>query len=618
MFYATVYGPYKTDIVHRAIFLWVALTAFFLPGQKAGRARRFFDLVLVAVATLSLGYVVVFYDRILQAIGGTYLQWWEVAVGIAITAVAVEAIRRTSPTFFVLCLLAIAYMLFGNRLPGLLAHAGLDVRRFVFLTAFSDEGIFGLGLSVASTYLYMFLLFAAVLRGVAATEYLAQLGTGLVGRFTGGPAKATVVTDTLVGMVTGSSIGSVVATGSVTIPLMKRFGFPPHVAAAVEVITSEGSQLLPPVLGAAAFIMAELTGIAYRDIVVASLIPGLLYYLNAYAVIHFEAAKQGLRGLPPEEVPSWKQALHQGWHVLIGIPVLFYLLIRQNYTVMFSGMLAALATLVAAELRGHTRLRVREIVNVFRVAAEDAARLVGLLAGIGFVKEAVVTTGLGAQLTELLLRVAGGSPTGLVIISVVVTLLLGMGTTTPVAYTIVALFIAPALVRQGFSVMATHLFLFFFAIKSGSTPPVGVAAAVAAGIANASYWKTALTATYFCLSSFLIAFAFLFNPVLLLQSGTAFSIVTVATTAIGCVTMAAAVQRWMFTRVTPLELVLLFAGSVLLIVPELYTDIAGLMLAGFASAMNWRRSRLAGDMASAPQARFSPLGTGERPAGIKE
>lgn len=599
MFYATIEGPYKTTIVHRALFLVVMLFIFFssespLKIGKKGRYKtlsKIIDWILIIAGVVSLGYVVLYYDRLLGAMGASSLNNWEIFSGILIIICVLEMARRTNIAFFILGILGVAYTIFGNYLPGMFNHPGMSFRRMIFLTSFTEEGIFGLGLSVASTYLFMFIMFGAALTGTRASLYLMHLCNGLVGRMDGGPAKTAVIGSGLMGMVSGSSIANVVSTGSITIPLMKKLGFKPHVAAAIEVTASEGGQLMPPVMGAAAFIMAEITGIPYATIAIAAILPAVLYYFNAYYIVHFEAKKSGIKGLPEEEIPDWKKVMAESWHVLIPILVLFYLLMVESYTAMFAGFTCILLTIGAALLRPATRISMSKILDIMENGVRDVAGIMAILAGLGLISQAIVITGLGARMSEILVALVGGSTLGIVVISVIVTLILGCGMPTPIAYVLVAMFVGPAMVNAGFPLLATHMFLFYFAIKSGSTPPVAVVAAVGAGIAGADFWKTAIKSTVFSLASTLIAFGFLYNQALLLVGDPFFIFVDSLAAFLGAYAMAGTVQGWLFTRCNVLERIALFAGAVCLIAPEIITDMIGAVIVGVIMYFSYRKSK---------------------------
>lgn len=599
MFYATIEGPYKTTIVHRALFLVVMLFIFFssenpLKIGKKGKYKtlsKVIDWILTIASVVSLGYVVLYYDKILGAMGASSLNNWEIFLGVLIVICVLEMARRTNIAFFILGILGVAYTMFGNHLPGMFNHPGMSFKRMIFLTAFTEEGIFGLGLSVASTYLFMFILFGAALAGTRASVYLMDLCNGLVGQTDGGPAKTAVIGSGLMGMVSGSSIANVVSTGSITIPLMKKLGFKPHIAAAIEVTASEGGQLMPPVMGAAAFIMAEITGISYTTIAISAIIPALLYYFNAFFIVHFEAKKSGIKGLSKEDIPDWKKVIVESWHVLIPILVLFYLLMVEAYTAMFAGFTCIILTIVAAELRPATRIPLRKIFDIMENGVRDVAGIMAILAGLGLISQAIVITGLGARLSEILVALVGGSTIGIVLISVVITLILGCGMPTPIAYVLVAMFVGPAMVNAGFLLLATHMFLFYFAIKSGSTPPVAVVAAVGAGIAGADFWKTAVKSTVFSLASSLIAFGFLYNPSLLMIGNPWLIFIDSVAACFGAYAMAGTVQGWLFTRCSVMERVALFVGAACLIFPEIITDIVGAVIVGVTMYFSHRKSK---------------------------
>jgi TRAP transporter 4TM/12TM fusion protein len=597
MFYATLFGPYKTLIVHRAMFLAVMMFVFFTSecplkigkSGKYGVLGKVIDWTLVIAGTVSLGYVVINYEKLLGAMGASSLTSWEVILGVVIIICVLETARRTSMTFFILAIIGLAYTMYGDLLPGMFNHPGMGFKRLVFLTAFIEEGIFGLGLAVASTYLFMFILFGAALQGTKASVYLMHLCNGLVGHKDGGAAKTAVFGSGIMGMVSGSSIGNVVAVGSVTIPLMKRLGFKPHVAGAIEVTASEGGQLMPPVMGAAAFIMAEMTGIPYATIAIAALIPALLYYFNAFYIVHFEAKKCGIKGLSKEEIPNWKGVLGECWHLILPIAVLFYLLMGEAYTAMYAGFFCIILTIVAAQLRPHTRMSLKQIIDIMETGVRDVAGIVAILAGLGLVSQAVVITGLGARLSEILVAMVGGSAIGIVMISVLITLILGCGMPTPIAYTLVAMFVGPSMVDAGFPLLAVHMFLFFFAIKSGSTPPVAVVAAVAAGIAGADFWKTAIKSTVFSLASTLIAFGYLYNPALLMVGDPWFIAASCISAGLGAYAMAGTVQGYIYSNLSLWERVALFIGAAGLVVPEMISSIVGAVIVGIVLLNSHRR-----------------------------
>lgn len=596
MAYATLYGPYKTTVVHLALFAAAMLFIAFLgrgrsevPGMRA--VQWGLDVVAAVAAVGSMGYLVVEYERLLNLWGSSYLTQMDIWVGFVMVAVALEAARRQSIVLALLGLAGVAYMMWGNLLPGVFAHAGMDAQRFAYIVAYTSEGLFGTGLQVAATYLFMFMMFGATLQATKTGDFIINLANAGLGRQTGGAAKGSMAASAGLGTMVGSAVGNVVATGTFTIPLMIRTGFRRHVAAAVETNTSEGAQLVPPIMGAAAFIMAQITGISYATIAVAAIIPAVLYYLSLYWVIHIEALKEGLRGMPEDEIPSAKETMKDGWHLLIAPVLLFWLLIVESYTPAYASLIALAVALLAGMARAVTRVPIGELVGQFDTGIRQAAGITALIISIGILQAAIVATGLGPRLTEIILSVSDGSLILTALLTVVAATLLGMGMPTPIAYLLLAMFAAPALITAGAPKLGAHLFLFYFAIKSGSTPPVALVAVVAAGIAKANWWRTSVTAFVHSLPGFIVAFMFLYSDALLMQ-GAPLQIAAAAVSAgVGVFAMAAGIQGWCGDWIGWPERAALVAAAISLINPGSLTDVAGFAVVGGILAFRLVRKR---------------------------
>lgn len=585
MAYATLFGPYKTTVVHLAIFAAATLFIAFLGRERSSwrglrLAQWALDVAMAAAAVGSMLYLIVEFERLLTLWGSTYLTDIDVWVGLTMIVVALEAARRQSIVLALLGTAGAAYMLFGNSLPGVFSHAGMDLQRFTYVVSYTSEGIFGTGLKVAATYLFMFMMFGATLQATKTGDFIMKLANAGLGRQTGGAAKGAMAASAGLGTMVGSSVGNVVATGSFTIPLMIRTGFKRHVAAAVETNTSEGAQLVPPIMGASAFIMAQLTGISYATIAVAAILPALLYYLSLYWVIHIEALKEGLSGLPESEIPSLRESLADGWHLLIAPVLLFYLLIVESYTASYASLIALAVALVVGSLRAVTRVPLSELIDRLDEGVKQAAAITALIISIGLLQAAIVATGLGPRLTEIILAVSDGSLIITALLAVVAATLLGMGMPTPIAYLLLAMFAAPALITAGAPKLGAHLFLFYFAIKSGSTPPVALVAVVAAGIARANWWKTSVTAFVHSLPGFIVAFMFLYSEALLMQADWTVILLTAVTASVGVFAMAAGIQGWCGDWVGWPERALLVGAAVSMINPGNLTDLVGLLLVG--------------------------------------
>lgn len=592
--YTELYGPYKTTMVFLVIFLGASFTLYFLKDE--GRVAipwpmRILNYLCVAGTLAAVAHIMFDLDRILQSWGADYLTTGDLIFGGILVLVVLEAARRESFAFFLLSVLAILYILYGNVLPGILGQPGMSLSRFIYLTSYTSEGIFGFGLEVVGSYLFMFMLLSAAMNETKTSNFIIDICNAYFGRSIGGALKSCVLASAGLGTMIGSSIGNVVTTGTFTIPLMKRSGLPAAKAAAVETVASEGSQFLPPVMGAGAFIMAELTGIPYAHIAIAALLPALLYFLSLFTVVHVEARKLGLRALRDDEMPSARAVFRNSWHLLVAPLVLFYLLMVRGYTPGFAGLIAVVIALVVAMLRRGTRFNWRQFIAVFDSGARQAARIAALIAAVGFIQQAIVTTGLGPRLTELILAATNDQVIATLIVGMVIATILGMGMPTPIAYILLALFVAPALQKAGVSLLAAHLFLFYFAIKSGSTPPVAVVAVVAAGIAEANWWRSGVLAFLYSLPGFVVAFMFVYSPPLLLIGSWGDVLLSTVTAVIGVVGFAVAIQGWWRFRLSWLERGLIGLGSICLVNSALWPTLAGAVLTSIGVAVAYVRTR---------------------------
>ena len=581
MFYVVFYGPYRTTFAHLAIVLGFCFTIYFMSSninQKVGALKFSFNMILVLLTIYSVSFVIINLDRILASWGAAFLTRQDIIVGSILVLLVLEAARRESFAFFILSSLGIAYIIFGNYTTGVFSHAGMSFDRFIYLTAFTAEGIFGIGLNVAASYLFMFMLLSSAMTQTKTGIFIMNICNAYLGRFRGGPAKSAVMASAGLGTMVGSSIGNVATTGTFTIPLMKQNGIPAHKAGAVETVSSEGSQFLPPVMGAGAFIMAEMTGIPYATIALAALIPACLYFLSLFFIVHSEAIKLDLKPMTKDQIPNPAQVMKDGIHLLAAPVVLFYLLMVEGFTPAFAGLWAIIVSILISALRRNTRLGLKGFFDIFIYGAKSTAAIVALIAAIGFIQQALVTTGLAPRLTSIILVFTYGSMLLALFLSVIAATALGMGMPTPIAYILLALFVAPALTTLGVDLLAAHLFLFYFAIKSGSTPPVAMVAIVAAGIAGANWWKTSVQAFIYSIPSFIIAFMFVYTPELLFIGDIGDVILATVMAAIGICGFAGCIQGYFFYKIRIVERILLLAASFLLVKFSLTTDIIGLII----------------------------------------
>jgi len=373
--------------------------------------------------------------------------------------------------------------------------------------------------------------------------------------------------------------------------MMKKSGFKPHVAGAIEVVSSEGAQLVPPIMGAGAFLMAEITGIPYSTIALSAIIPSVLYYVSVFIVVDVESVKLGMRGL--REVEKTKSVLWQGFLYLVPLALLFYLLLVERLSPTYAGMIAVLFCVGINQLQRGTRLTLRQIYALFARGTRMSAEITALIGIIGIVQQAFTITGMGARLSEILITVSAGQPTMVLIMAMVISIILGMGLPTPIAYILSAIFVAPALVEVGFPELGAHLFLFFFAIKSGSTPPIAVVAVVASGIARANWWKTAWLSFVYSLPGFFIAFAFIFHASYLLAGSWIDILVSCACGLMGVAGMSYSLQRYLLSRLGLAEVLILAGGSLVLLfsrTPLLFLGLACLLSVFSYQFMKFRKA----------------------------
>jgi len=586
--YTSVFGVYKTAIVHRSVHLVLVLTLFFIicpmfKGKNKSRVVAILDSILAGISIIAVGYVVLFYEVISERVGN--LNRLDLTLGLLIIILVLEATRRINKAFFILALISIAYSLFGNYLPGIFSHPGVDLERLIYLTSFSSEGIFGEALGVSSTYLFLFILFGVFLESTGVGNFFIRMALSLVGRFTGGPAKTAVIASGLIGSVIGSSIANTVTVGSFTIPLMKKTGYRAHVAGAVEAVSSSGGQFLPPVMGAGAFIMAEITGIPYGQVALAALLPAVLYFISVWAIVHFEAEKFGLKGLSDNEVPKVRDVLKSSY-LALPLLILAYFLLIQGTTATKAGVIAIASALLVGHLGKDSRFHWKNFFGVLEKGARNALEIAVLCSGMGIVIGSIIYSGLAMRFTSIVLGFAGDNLFLVLFLVMIICLILGMGLPTPVAYMIMAMFAAPSLVEAGVPLMAAHLFIFYFAIKSGVTPPIAITAVVAAGIANANWLKTAFTAFQYSLAGFIIAYMFVYGPPLLMNGTPMEIVLAFITGTLGVIALSASTQGWLLLRAGWLERILLGLSALLLLKPGLLSDLIGLL--GIALVMIWQ------------------------------
>lgn len=535
------------------------------------------DIILIAMAFFAFGFLILKYTEIARS--GGRIDTFQMVIAVIGIMVVFEAGRRTSRNLAILAALFLAYNYFGRFIGGYLGHNGFTFKRVLITQFWGTQGILGTGAGVSATYIFLFVVFGAFLKHSGFTGFINDLSLTLVGRTPGGPAKVAVIASALLGMVNGSAVANVATTGTITIPMMKRTGYEKEFAAAVEATASTGGQFCPPVMGAAGFIMAEFLDVRYSVVIAAALVPAFLYYLGLMMSVHFEARKLGLSGVREEDIPSAKEVLRNGWHLMIPLVVLITVMVIGK-SPLYAATVAIPVTVASSWIRKDTRMTWDRIVAACVEGAKGAVTVGVSCLLIGVIIGTVTLTSLGLNLGYMILNRFTGSNIYIVgLLVMLISVILGMGVPGIAAYVIVQAVAVPVLLKAGAVPLAAHMFCLIYACLSNITPPVAISCYVAAGIADADQTKTGLIAVRLALAGFIVPLFFLANPVLLplAQEGAAFTTVMAAITAsAGTVMLAGGLEGWFAVREHWIERILFIAAALLLLYPGAVTDIAGL------------------------------------------
>ncbi|MBQ2528421.1 MAG: TRAP transporter permease [Spirochaetales bacterium] len=535
------------------------------------------DIILIAMAFFAFGFLILKYTEIARS--GGRIDTFQMVIAVIGIMVVFEAGRRTSRNLAILAAIFLAYNYFGRFIGGYLGHNGFTFKRVLITQFWGTQGILGTGAGVSATYIFLFVVFGAFLKHSGFTRFINDLSLTLVGRTPGGPAKVAVIASALLGMVNGSAVANVATTGTITIPMMKRTGYEKEFAAAVEATASTGGQFCPPVMGAAGFIMAEFLDVRYSVVIAAAMVPAFLYYLGLMMSVHFEARKLGLSGVREEDIPSAKEVLRNGWHLMIPLVVLITVMVIGK-SPLYAATVAIPVTVASSWIRKDTRMTWDRIVAACVEGAKGAVTVGVSCLLIGVIIGTVTLTSLGLNLGYMILNRFTGSNIYIVgLLVMLISVILGMGVPGIAAYVIVQAVAVPVLLKAGAVPLAAHMFCLIYACLSNITPPVAISCYVAAGIADADQTKTGLIAVRLALAGFIVPLFFLANPVLLplAQEGAAFTTVMAAITAsAGTVMLAGGLEGWFAVREHWIERILFIAAALLLLYPGAVTDIAGL------------------------------------------
>jgi TRAP transporter 4TM/12TM fusion protein len=579
----------RPSLIQGAIHLGGATSIIFLLYPASKRLSLtdgvpWYDAVL---ALLGLGahlYIVVEYSHLtsnlVQIMGFRDIDYIVAALGILLV---LEATRRcVGLPIVIIASVAIVYSIFVY---------GMSWQNYAVGTFFTARsGVFGTPIQVSSTFIFLFLLFAVVLIRTNIGVFFNDLAFRLAGRFTGGPAKAAVAASGLQGMISGSSVANTVASGSFTIPIMKKAGFKPHVAGATEAAASTGGQIMPPIMGAAAFIMAEYTGIPYAEIILIAIIPAALYFLGVMLSVHFDAKRNGLGGLPRHLLPSWKSLLKRADLILPLVIIVWMML--DGFSPARSALWGVAAAFALSFLRKSTRLGFMGIVKTLEAGARTALPVIAACATAGIVAGTVTSTGLGSRLGNAVIDLAQGNFLLVLLMTMIVCLILGMGLPTTANYVVTATIAAPILINNfDVPVIAAHMFVFFFGILADITPPVCLAAYAGSGIAGSNPLRTGVTAVKLAIAAFLIPFVFVLEPSLLLEGPVSDLIPALATLILGMTVVAAGLAGFLIGRARVVERVMLIGGGLLMVYPSILVSAVGFAVVAVAVVLQVLRRR---------------------------
>lgn len=597
-------GIFVPTNIHLALSLSSALVLVFLllpaRGRKHGedteadgKLRRvpWYDWLFMISGLAGAGYVVFFYESILEYGEYGFLDTTGIVLALMLAVPVLEAVRRTTGWALPIIIVFFVFItVFQKFLPGLLYGQGFPIENLLYSSYVGDAGIFGLPLGIAANIVIVFLIFGALMQVAGASKWFMDLAMSLTGGSRGGPAKAAVVASALFGSISGSPSGNSATTGVFTIPMMKNIGYTPAFAAAVEAVASTGGIILPPVMGAIAFIMAEWINVSYASIVLAAAVPASLYFLIVFVSVHLQARKDGIEALPASEIPRFWPIFFGGWYYLIPVATLIYFLVIKAYPPGIAGAYAC-ASVVFTSLISRDRngwLTPGRLVQAFDEGVRRWITVATITAAVGIMIGALELSGVGIKVSRFIVDLAGGDLLLTLLLVGFVSLVVGMGLDATPAYITLATLMAPALIRMDVSPMAAHLFVIYWGLASFFTPPTCIAVFVTSSIANSEVWPTGWEAVKLGIAAFLIPFAFVYNPGLLLDGSIGQILLAVATAVVGAGLLAAGIRGYLFSLLNPLQRLLIVAGGLFMIAPGFALPLTGLALATLGAVLRRR------------------------------
>ena len=575
--YVTLFATWLDELRLTTFMAYIMFIGYLVFPAKKGMQRvnymPWYDVVLMIIGTGAFVYYAV---NAMEIVSRFSILPYEVVIGVLGIICLAELCRRCVglPILFVAGALLVYALIWGSTNPDMIAR----VTEYVRVLFYSKEGILSTPVNVCSKYIVVFIIFGAFLERTGIAEFFIQIANALVGRFSGGPAKVAVVASAMEGMVSGSSVANTVGSGAVTIPLMKKTGYTPEFAAAAEAAASTGGQIMPPIMGAAAFLMAETIGVPYSAVVTKAILPAVLYFAGVFITVHLEAKKKGLRGLTKEERPLLKPLLKKTY-LLLPLILLIYLVASSTRSIAYAAAIAIIVAIVVSMFDKNTRITPKRLLEALAAGGQGMITVAVACGVAGIVAGVIGVTGLAFMLFNGIVAVAGNQIIVALFLTMICCIVLGMGVPTTAIYCIMAATCAPILVRMGVPTLAAHFFVFYFGIVADLTPPVALAAYAGAAIAQANPMKTALTATKLAIAAFIVPYVFAMNPAMLFIDTTAWEVILICVTAfVGIMGVASALQGYLLANLNWIFRIVMAVGGLLMIVPGIVTDLIGLAL----------------------------------------
>lgn len=589
--WVTLFATFLEEIRLTSFLGLIILMGFLVYPAKKGETREnhmpWYDILMMSAGMFSYFYFTFNAQSIIQQ--GTRFEPYQIAIGIIGIIILLEVTRRcVGLPILIVALFFVLYALsFGLTNPSFYGR----VRYFVRNIFYTKEGIFSTPVNVCSRYIVIFILFGAFLERTGISQFFISLANCAAGRYSGGPAKVSVISSALCGMVSGSSVGNTVTTGSVTIPMMKKTGFKPEFAGAVEAAASTGGQIMPPIMGAAAFLMADFLGVPYSQILIAAIIPALLYFSGIFISVHMEARKEGLSGLPKDQLPHIGELVRK-LYLLLPL-VMLVIWVSGNYmTMQRAAAYSILLSILVSLFNKENRITPKKFFDALEAGGKGTITVAAACGVAGIISGSITMTGLANELINGIIKVAGTHLIIALLLTMLCCIVLGMGVPTTATYCIMAATCAPILIRMGVPAIAAHYFVFYFGIVADITPPVALAAYAGAAIAKANPMKTAFRASQLAIAAFMVPYVICYNPALILVNSTPLDVIVVTcTTLIGLFALGAAFEGYLFTNVPVILRFVFAAGGLLLIAPEPVTDVIGLALVFGSVYIQYRRRK---------------------------